>query len=138
MVKVKSDQYRWNYKMSKKILIVEDEENIRDLLLAIFSDQPDYAIRSVEDGQEALQAIRSDCPDIILLDVNLPKLSGYRLCKIVKSDPTSKAVKILMLSGMTQKQDRLKAREEGADGYITKPFDSKELIDAVDALKAVI
>jgi two-component system, OmpR family, alkaline phosphatase synthesis response regulator PhoP len=120
--------------MPKKILIVEDEENIRDLLLAIFSDQPDYKVRSVEDGQEALKVIRSDCPDIILLDVNLPKLSGHRLCKVVKSDPAIQTVKILMLSGMTQQQDRLKAREEGADGYITKPFDSNALIDAVNSL----
>jgi two-component system, OmpR family, alkaline phosphatase synthesis response regulator PhoP len=118
----------------KKILIVEDEKDILELLLAVFSDFGDYRILSAMDGEEALRLVRVDNPDIILLDIQLLRLNGYEVCKSVKSDPTMSHTKVLMLSGMAQNYDRQKAEEAGADGYIIKPFSSKELLEKVEGL----
>jgi DNA-binding response OmpR family regulator len=118
----------------KKILVVEDEKDILKLLLSIFDDLKDYRILSTIDGEGALRIARVDNPDIILLDIQLPGLNGYKVCKSVKSDPTMSHTKVLMLSGMAQDSDRQKAQEAGADGYIAKPFSSIELLEKVEGL----
>jgi DNA-binding response OmpR family regulator len=120
--------------MTKKMLIVEDEEDILELLFAIFDDVGDYRILCARDGEEAVKIARVDNPDIILLDIQLPKLNGYKVCKLIKSDPAMSRTKVLMLSGMAQNSDWLRAKEAGADDYITKPFESTALIEKVEAL----
>jgi DNA-binding response OmpR family regulator len=120
--------------VTKKILIVEDEEDILELLSAIFEEFGDYGVLRARDGEEALRIARVDNPDIILLDIQLPKLNGYEVCKSVKSDPAMSPTKVLMLSGMAQNSDWQKAQEAGADGYITKPFSSIELVEKVEGL----
>ena len=120
--------------MTKKILIAEDEEDILELLSAIFSGLGDYEILCTRDGEETLRIARVDNPDIILLDIQLPKLNGYEVCKLVKSDPTMSQTKVLMISGMAQNSDWQKAQEAGADGYIIKPFSSIELVEKVEEL----
>ena len=120
--------------MIKRILIVEDEEDILELLSEIFSDLGYYRILCARDGEEALRIARRDSPDIILLDIRLPKISGYDVCKSVKSDPAMSHTKVLIISGMTQNSDRRKAWEMGADGYITKPFDSIALVERIEEL----
>jgi DNA-binding response OmpR family regulator len=118
----------------KKILIVEDEEDIIELLSAIFDDLGGYGVLCARDGEEALRIAQLNNPDIILLDILLPKLNGYQVCKLIKSDPAMSHTKILMLSGMAQNSDQLKAREVGADGYIAKPFSSSTLVKKVEEL----
>ena len=98
------------------------------------SDSGDYKILSAMDGEEALRLARVDNPDIILLDIQLPTLNGYEVCKSVKSDPTMSHIKVLMLSGMAQNFDKRKAQEAGADGYITKPFSSIKILEMVEGL----
>ena len=120
--------------MTKKILIVEDEEDILDLLSTIFDDHANYESLYARDGEEALRITRADNPDIILLDIQLPKLNGHEVCKSVKSDPATSRTKVLILSGMAQKSDWLKAREAGADDYVSKPFGSNALVEKVEAL----
>ena len=120
--------------MTKKILIAEDEEDILELLSAIFGDLGDYEILWARDGEETIRIARVDNPDIILLDIQLPKLNGYEVCKLVKSDPTMSRTKVLMISGMAQNSDWRKAQEAGADGYIIKPFSSIELVEKVEEL----
>jgi DNA-binding response OmpR family regulator len=120
--------------MIKKILIVEDEEDILGLLDAIFGDFTHYETLYATDGREALKITRVNDPDIILLDIQLPELSGYEVCRLVKSDPTLSHIKILILSGMTQNSDFLKAREVGADDYLSKPFNSTILLEKVEEL----
>ena len=120
--------------MTKKILIAEDEEDIFELLSAIFGDLGDYEILCARDGEETLRIARVDNPDIILLDIQLPKLNGYEVCKLVKSDPIMSQTKVLMISGMAQNSDWHKAQEVGADGYIIKPFGSIELVEKVEEL----
>jgi DNA-binding response OmpR family regulator len=120
--------------MTKKILIVEDEEDIIELLSAIFDNLGDYKVLYARDGEEALRTARVGNPEVILLDIQLPKLNGYKVCKLIKSDPAMNHIKILMLSGMAQNYDWLKAREAGADGYIVKPFSSTALIEKIEEL----
>ncbi len=120
--------------MTKKILIVEDEEDILELLSAIFGDLGDYGILCARDGEEALRIARVDNPDIILLDIQLPKMNGHEVCKSVKSDSAMSHTKILMISGMAQNSDWQKAQEAGADGYIAKPFTSIALVEKVEEL----
>ena len=104
------------------------------LLSAIFGDLEDYEVLCARDGEEALRVARVDNPDIILLDILLPKLNGYKVCKLIKSDLAMSHTKVLMLSGMTQKSELLKAQEAGADGYIAKPFSSTALVEKVEEL----
>jgi DNA-binding response OmpR family regulator len=120
--------------MTKKILIVEDEEDIIELLSAVFDDLSDYKVLYARDGEEALKIARLDSPDVILLDIQLPKLNGYKICKLIKSDPAMSLAKVLMLSGMAQTSDWLKAQEAGADDYIVKPFSSAALVEKVEEL----
>jgi CheY-like chemotaxis protein len=120
--------------VTKKILIVEDEEDIIELLSAILGDLGDYKVLYARDGEEALRTARVGNPEVILLDIQLPKLNGYKVCKLIKSDPAINHIKILMLSGMAQNYDWLKAQEAGADGYIVKPFSSAALVEKVEEL----
>ena len=120
--------------MNKKILIVEDEEDIFELLSEIFGDLGEYRILCAKDGEEALRIARVENPNIVLLDVHLPKISGYKICKSVKSDPAMSHIKILILSGMVQNSDWQKAQEVGADGYIAKPFSSAAILEKVEEI----
>jgi DNA-binding response OmpR family regulator len=120
--------------MTKKILIAEDEEDIVELLCAIFDDLENCETFCAKDGEDALGIARVNNPDIIVLDIQLPRLDGYEMCKLVKSDPTIAQTKIIMLSGMVQNSDRLRAHEAGADDYIKKPFSPTELIEKVEKL----
>ena len=118
----------------KKVLIVEDEEGILELLSEIFSDFRDYIILCARDGEDALRILRQDSPDIMILDIQIPKINGYEICKIVKSNPVMSQIKVLMLTGMAQNYARRKSEEVGADAYISKPFSSIALIEKVEEL----
>jgi two-component system alkaline phosphatase synthesis response regulator PhoP len=116
------------------MLIVEDEDDVLELLFTIFDDLGGYRILCARDGEEALRIAREDNPDIILLDILLPKMNGYEVCKSVKSVPAMSHIKILMLSGLAQNSDRQKAQQAGADAYMTKPFSSIVLAEKVEEL----
>ena len=120
--------------MTKKILIVEDEETILELLSATFGDLRDYKILCARDGKEALRIARVDNPDIILLDILLPRINGHEVCKSVKSDPAMSHIKVLMLSDIAQNSEWQKAQEVGADAYIAKPFSPLALVEKVKEL----
>ena len=120
--------------MTKKILIVEDEEHILELLSAILGDFGDYTILCARDGEEALRIARAHNPDVILLDMQLPKINGHEVCESIKSSPTMSHAKVLILSGMVQNSDCQKGWEVGADGYIAKPFNSIALVEKVEEL----
>jgi DNA-binding response OmpR family regulator len=117
----------------KKILVVEDHENILDLLKAIFRDSG-YQIFCVRDGSEALNIANMYKPDIVLLDIQLPKINGLDVCNSMKRSTVLSNTKVLMLSGRTQNSDLNQAHEMGADGYITKPFRPGELMQKVEEL----
>lgn len=125
--------------MAKKILIVDDEVHIKMLLeqtLEELEDDFDVELFTASDGEEGLEFIRSEHPDLIFLDIMMPKMNGYEVCRIVMDDENLNDVKIILLTAKGQEVDRKQGLELGAKMYMTKPFDpdeilkvSKELLD---------
>lgn len=120
--------------MIRKILIVEDEQDILELLIEVLRDLQDCVIFRASDGETALRIARANIPDVILLDAHLPVLDGFELCKIVKSDALMTNIKVLMLSGLAKSFDGRKVQQAGADGYISKPFNSIALVEKIKEL----
>ncbi len=120
--------------MSKKLLVVEDHENISELVSAVFSYLEDYEILIAKDGKEAFNIVKNNCPDIVLLDIQLPDIDGYDVCNSIKRNPTLSHIKVIMLSSQGQKFDLKKSQEVGADGYIVKPFIPSKLVEKVEEL----
>ena len=120
--------------MTNKMLIVEDDETILTLLSTIFSFFKQYDILLARDGEEALNIAQKDIQDIIILDIQLPKMDGYELCQTIKSDPTTANTKVLMLTGLAQDYNLQKALEAGANAYITKPFSARAIVEKVEEL----
>jgi two-component system, OmpR family, alkaline phosphatase synthesis response regulator PhoP len=116
-----------------KILIVDDDTIIRNLLEQILEPFEEHGVELMmaENGVVALETIRRERPDIIFLDVMMPKLNGFEVCNIVKNDNEIKDSYIIMLTAKGQEVDKQKAKEVGADCYITKPFNLNELLAKV-------
>jgi DNA-binding response OmpR family regulator len=121
--------------MAKKILIVDDEPNIV-ASLEFLMKQKGYAIKVVNNGKDALDAIGEFGPDLVLLDVMMPFLSGYELCQKVRANPAWAGIKIVMLSAKGREVEISKGIAVGADLYVTKPFSTTDLIAKVQALLA--
>lgn len=120
--------------MTKSILVVEDEEEILGLISEELSLLDGYRVLCARDGKEALEMARASNPDIIILDIQLPKLNGYEVCRLIKTDMAMSATKILMISGQAQYSDRRRALDMGADDYLVKPFTSTALVEKVEEL----
>jgi CheY-like chemotaxis protein len=116
-----------------KILIVEDNQENMDLLVYFLRPQG-YDIISVADGVSAVQKVQEDPPDIILLDIMLPKMDGYEVCEKLKKDPETKFIPIIMLTALKELKDKVRALEVGADDFISKPFENVELLARVKSL----
>jgi two-component system alkaline phosphatase synthesis response regulator PhoP len=119
--------------VKRKILIAEDDESILQLLSTVFSLE-DYEVFCATDGEEAIRIWREDNPEVVLLDIQLPKMDGYQVCKAIKSDSTTSHVKVIMLSGMTQDYEFIKALKAGCDDFIKKPFSLTFLVEKVKEL----
>jgi len=119
--------------MKPRILVVDDDRDLANLLKAILEAE-DYAVYSVESGEEALGEVPKFKPDLIILDIILPGIDGYDTCKILKSDDHTSLIPIIMLSIKSSVQDRIAGLSTGADDYITKPFDPGELAARVEAV----
>lgn len=117
--------------MSKKrILVVDDEMDLVETLR--FSlELEGYEVLTSYNGEEALHLARNNQPDLILLDVVLPKMDGYKVCRLLKFDARYKHIPILMFTAQTQEKDRIIGQKTGADEYIIKPFEMEELIKKV-------
>jgi two-component system alkaline phosphatase synthesis response regulator PhoP len=111
----------------KKILIADDNEHVRESLASILEDEG-YALWIAKDGAEALKKTREVSPDILILDVMMPKMNGYEVCQTIKSDPDLKKTFVLMLSAKGQETERDRGKEVGADEYFVKPFNPNELV----------
>jgi CheY-like chemotaxis protein len=114
----------------KVVLIVDDDETMRQLILATLRDSP-YRVLIACDGEEALAVARAHRPDLVLLDVIMPKRDGLAVCRQLKADPETAAIAIVMLTAQAQPEDRAAAQAAGADGYLTKPFRPFELLRRV-------
>ncbi|MDP8966395.1 MAG: response regulator [Cyanobacteriota bacterium] len=116
--------------MNKKILIVDDEPHIRLLLEQTLEDLEDEGVQLLiaDNGEEALDTIKAEKPDLVFLDVMMPKMNGFDVCNAVKNELSIKGVYIIMLTAKGQEFDKLKGKEVGADLYMTKPFDPDEVV----------
>ena len=117
----------------KKILIVEDESSLAETLKLRFEGNG-YSVDIAHDGQEALEKVRQDKPSLILLDLMLPKIDGYKVCRILKFDEKYKDIPVVMLTAKAQEEDRELGFSVGANAYIVKPFDAGELVAQVKNL----
>lgn len=116
--------------MSRKILVADDEPNIV-ISLEYLMKREGYTVLVARDGQEALDAIARDKPDLVLLDVMMPKKSGFEVCQAVRASEELQATKILMLTAKGRDTDLAKGLALGADAYLTKPFSTRELVQKV-------
>jgi DNA-binding response OmpR family regulator len=121
--------------MSKSVLIVDDEPNIV-ISLEFLLEQAGYQVRVAHDGQEAWEAIQRQPPDLVLLDVMLPRLSGFDLCQKIRENPAWQRMRIVMLTAKGREVEISKGLALGADAYISKPFSTQELLAQVRDLLA--
>ncbi len=119
--------------MSQKIFIVEDEKDILELL-QLKLENAGFKTRSFESAVPMLVLVKSEHPELIILDLMLPDMDGMEVCRKLKNDPSTEKIPIVMLTARTDLEDKLKGLEYGADDYITKPFESRELIARIKAV----
>ena len=117
----------------KKILLVDDEEDLRKML-KFRLEAVGYDVKEAADGQEGLDKARSAWPDLIILDLMLPKIDGYKVCRMLKFDEKHKRKPIIMFTARAQEKDKMIGKEMGADAYITKPFEPEVLVAKIKEL----
>ena len=113
--------------MSIRVLVVDDEEDIRDVL-KITLEAEKYEVIEAENGEEALKIIAQKTPDLVLLDYKMPKMDGRTLCNLIKKDLLLAHLPIIMVTGKGEINDRIEGIDAGADDYVVKPFEPKELL----------
>ena len=117
----------------RRVLIVDDEPSIAKILRKQM-EVAGFDVSVAADGEAGLTAIRESRPELVILDVMLPKMNGHQVCAAVKQDPGLKAIPILMLTAKAQRQDQEEAMTCGAEAYLTKPFQLEELLEKVRGL----
>jgi len=117
-----------------KILLVDDEQKNIKILLEILEFEEEYIVESALSGRECLELIPDFKPDILLLDIMMPDLNGYEVCKQIRNNSDYSSMKIMMLSGRAMQDEIDKGMAAGADLYISKPFSMTELLDALKVL----
>ena len=116
-----------------RVLIVEDEPHIIESLSFVLGREG-FLVSSALDGEAAVEVLRRDPPDLVILDVMLPRLNGFEVLKLAKADPALKAIPVIVLTAKGQQQDRRLAEEIGSDGFMTKPFSNREIVEQVRRL----
>jgi twitching motility two-component system response regulator PilG len=115
------------------ILVVEDEESLL-MLERILLTSKGYSVTGVMDGKSALEEIATEAPDLVILDVMLPGIDGFEVCRLIKENPDTCRIPVVMLSAKKGTQDVSRGLQVGADAYITKPFKSAKVIDVIEGL----
>lgn len=123
--------------MTGEILVVDDEPNIV-LSLEFLMKREGYRVRTASNGEEAMQAIKESKPDLILLDVMMPRMDGYEVCEAVRKDPGLTSVRIVMLTAKGREVEREKGLALGADDYVTKPFATRDLVEKVREFMSLV
>lgn len=114
----------------KKILIVEDEESLLKLESILLTSKG-YEVEAVADGLAAMEAVRKSKPDLVLLDIMLPEIDGFEVCRRIKEDPETRDIPVIMLTAKKSREDMARGEQVGADWYITKPFKSAMVIETI-------
>ncbi|MEM7757229.1 MAG: response regulator transcription factor [Cyanobacteria bacterium P01_A01_bin.40] len=117
----------------KKILVVDDDLTLRKVLQNSL-EQRGYQVTAVGSGKEALIKFNQDIPDIIVSDVSMPQMDGFEFCRQLRSQPSGKLIPFIFLSAKNELDDRIQGHTNGADSYLTKPFEMKELLANIEAL----
>lgn len=120
--------------MAIRVLITEDEPNIVESLTFILQ-RAGYEVAAVLDGEAAVRRLRSDPPDIMILDIMLPKMNGFEVLKLIKTDPVLKSLPVVILTAKGQAHDRELAEQIGADAFVTKPFSNRDLVQQIGLLR---
>ncbi len=119
----------------KKILIVEDEESLLKLESILLTSRG-YEVKGVADGKAALTAVMEVKPDLVLLDIMLPEVDGFEVCRQIKSNEATKHIPVIMLTAKKSREDMARGEQVGADWYITKPFKSAMVIETIQRFLA--
>ena len=114
----------------KSILIADDNDNIREALSYLLEDEG-YRLWLARDGAETLTKVREVKPDILFLDIMMPEMNGYDVCRMIKSDPELAKIHVVMLTAKGQAREQELGREAGADEYIVKPFSPMEILSKI-------
>lgn len=116
------------------VLIVDDNAQNLELLEIYMEDVSEVRVVTATNGLEALTKVAAESPDLILLDIMMPKMSGFEVCKRLKSDPKTRDITVVMVTALSETGDIERAAECGTDDYLSKPVDRKELVDLVHKL----
>ncbi|MCI0469576.1 MAG: response regulator, partial [Nitrospirae bacterium] len=119
--------------MAIKIIVADDDPDIRDVLSLTLSEE-NYEVIEAENGEEALKAIHTKSPDLVLLDYQMPILNGREVCRLIKKDILLRHVPIIMVTGKGDIDDKIGGIDAGADDYVVKPFEPKELLARIRML----
>lgn len=119
--------------MAKKILVVDDEANIRELV-RFNLEKEGFLVAEAVDGVNAIKAVRSEQPDLVVLDLMLPFLDGLEVCRALKRDVKTNTIPVIMLTAKAEEIDKILGLEMGADDYLTKPFSPRELLARIKAV----
>ncbi|MBN1311199.1 MAG: response regulator [Anaerolineae bacterium] len=114
-----------------RILVVEDSPTVLYTVSRMLTEGG-YQVMTAKDGEEAMSLAINERPSLVLLDVILPKLNGYQVCRRMKSTPATAQIPVIMITSKTKDNDRFWGLEQGADDYVTKPFDVRQLLDVVN------
>ena len=115
----------------KKILIVDDEKDIVETLSFMLKAKGFECIHAF-DGESGLNMAKNESPDLVMLDVMMPKINGYKICRLLKFDNKYKNIPIIMITARSQDEDKIIGEETGADEYITKPFEFSEVLEKIN------
>ena len=113
----------------KKVLIVDDEPNVRRLSRKILNNT--FDVVEAEDGRQAIEIAVTQQPDVILMDMMMPKMDGLSACHAIKKDPTTKSIPVIMVTAIGFELNIKLSQQMGASGYVTKPFSSQDLLDKI-------
>ncbi len=116
--------------VGKKILVVDDSPTLLKMT-STFLQAHDFEIVTAMDGEEALQKVLTDNPDLLVLDVVMPKMDGFQVCRKMKASPEMLHIPVIMLTSKNQKADEFWGKKQGADLYMTKPYDETTLLNAI-------
>lgn len=119
--------------MSKRILVVEDQEDLRGVLRTLLTGSG-YGVLEAVDGRDGVSKVRSERPDLILMDIQMPVLDGYAATREIKADPGLNSIPIVAVSSFAMRGDEEKARAAGCDHYVTKPYSPMQLLRLVRAI----
>ncbi len=117
-------------KKQRTILVADDEANVRSLVTRMLGKE--YTVIEAENGEAAVTQARRYKPDFVLMDIMMPKMDGYTACKTIKTNPDTKAIPVVMLTALNFELNMGLSREMGANAYMTKPFNQKDLLDMIN------